>query len=44
MLDKAQFLLLDVLPGSELWENLKGDFDIDWGRESYHEVSWVPIL
>lgn len=42
MLDKAQFLLLDVLPGSELWENLKGDFDIDWGRESYHEVSWVP--
>ncbi|MDP2941075.1 MAG: radical SAM protein [Candidatus Omnitrophota bacterium] len=41
-LDKAQFLLLDILPGSELWEKLKGQFSVNWDRRSYQEVCWVP--
>ncbi|OGX15648.1 MAG: hypothetical protein A2166_02640, partial [Omnitrophica WOR_2 bacterium RBG_13_41_10] len=40
-LDKAQFLLLDVLPGSQLWEDLEGKFVADWARHSYQEVTWV---
>lgn len=41
-LDKAQFLLLDVLPGSELWDQLHEHFDIDWSKRSYQDVTWVP--
>lgn len=41
-LDRAQFLLLDVLPGSRLWEDLSGSFAPDWTRRSYQETTWCP--
>jgi len=41
-LDRAQFLLLDVLPGSQLWSELHGEEIADWSRRSYQQVTWVP--
>lgn len=42
-LDKAQFLLLDVLPGSGIWSDLKGrSLNEDSSKRSYQEVTWVP--
>lgn len=41
-LDRAQFLILDLLPGSALWEEYKDVFSIDYSKESYHEPTWVP--
>lgn len=41
-LDRAQFLILDVLPGSELWDTLKGQFIPNWGKKSYQEPEWLP--
>lgn len=41
-LDRAQFLLLDVFPGSELWRELEGQFPVEWTRASYREPVWVP--
>jgi anaerobic magnesium-protoporphyrin IX monomethyl ester cyclase len=42
-LDRAQFLLLDVLPGSELWDTL-GEKRCVSLREarSYQDVTWLP--
>jgi anaerobic magnesium-protoporphyrin IX monomethyl ester cyclase len=38
-LDKAQFLLLDVIPGSRFWRELGAQH----GRhQSFHDVSWCP--
>jgi len=41
-LSRAQFIILDVLPGSELWDTLKGKFVPNWGKESYREPEWLP--
>ncbi|MFQ5464362.1 MAG: B12-binding domain-containing radical SAM protein [Thermodesulfobacteriota bacterium] len=41
-LDKAQFLLLDVLPGSGIWKDLRQWHTPDPTRRSYQQVSWVP--
>lgn len=41
-LDKAQFLLLDVLPGSELWQELMNNRKVDWNYNSYQEATWIP--
>lgn len=41
-LSRAQFLILDVLPGSELWDTLKGKFVPRYGKESYREPEWIP--
>jgi len=41
-LDKAQFLLLDVIPGSALWDELKFADKVNWALDSFHEVSWCP--
>jgi radical SAM superfamily enzyme YgiQ (UPF0313 family) len=41
-LDKAQFLTLDVIPGSALWEELRFRNKVNWHIHSYFEVSWVP--
>lgn len=41
-LDRAQFLILDVLPGSELWDELKDERIVNWKYKSYQEVSWLP--
>jgi len=30
------------LPGSELWETLKGKFVPNWNKESYKEPEWIP--
>lgn len=41
-LDRAQFLILDLLPGSALWEEYKDVFSVDYSKDSYHEPTWVP--
>jgi radical SAM superfamily enzyme YgiQ (UPF0313 family) len=41
-LSRAQFLILDVLPGSELWDTLKGKFIPNWKKDSYREPEWIP--
>ena len=41
-LTRAQFLLLDVMPGTELWDTMDYESKKDWGIKSYHDVTWVP--
>ncbi len=41
-LARAQFILLDVLTGSELWDTLKGKFIPDWSKKSFKEPEWIP--
>ncbi len=41
-LDRAQFLILDLLPGSALWQEHKEEYAPDYRKESYHEPTWVP--
>lgn len=40
-LDKAQFLLLDLLPGSGLWNTISDRREAG-SYESFHDVSWCP--
>jgi len=42
-LSGAQFIILDVLPGSELWKTLQGNFVPNWDKESYKEPEWLPV-
>ncbi len=41
-LDRAHFMLLDLLPGSELWDEHKHEFTVDFSKRSYQDVTWVP--
>lgn len=41
-LSRAQFLILDIVPGSELWYTLKGKFDPNWDKDSFREPEWIP--
>lgn len=41
-LDRAQFLILDLIPGSELWDQHHNEFKMDYKKESYHEPTWLP--
>lgn len=41
-LDKAQFLLLDLLPGSRLWQEHRAELGNGARSRSYQEVTWVP--
>lgn len=41
-LSRAQFSILDVLPGSELWDSLKNQFEFNWNKKSYKEPEWLP--
>lgn len=41
-LSRAQFLILDVIPGSELWYELNGQFKPNWEKNSYKEPEWIP--
>ncbi|MBU2490559.1 MAG: B12-binding domain-containing radical SAM protein [Proteobacteria bacterium] len=41
-LSRAQFLILDVLPGSALWDELAGRFTPDWTKNSFKEPEWIP--
>jgi anaerobic magnesium-protoporphyrin IX monomethyl ester cyclase len=39
---EANFTLLDVLPGSELWTELKGQFKPDWSKKSFKTPEYLP--
>lgn len=41
-LSRAQFLILDVLPGSDLSCSLSGHFTPNWSKLSYKEPEWLP--
>ncbi len=41
-LSRAQFIILDVVPGSELWDTLRGQFVPDWEKKSYIEPEYLP--
>jgi anaerobic magnesium-protoporphyrin IX monomethyl ester cyclase len=41
-LARAQFLILDVLPGSQLWSSLAGRFTPNWAKNSFKEPEWIP--
>lgn len=41
-LTRAQFMILDIIPGSELWYTLKGKFKPNWKKNSYKEPEWLP--
>lgn len=43
-LDKAQFLLLDIIPGTTLWHEHKDELVNRklWQKRSFQELSWVP--
>jgi len=41
-LSGAQFCVLDILPGSELWDELRGKFAPDWSKDSFKEPEWIP--
>lgn len=41
-LTRAHFMILDVLPGSQLWDQLKGQFKPNWRKNSYKEPEWLP--
>lgn len=41
-LTRAHFMILDILPGSELWDKLKGQFTPNWRKNSYKEPEWLP--
>lgn len=38
----ALFFLFDVLPGSEYWGKLKGQFTPNWEKRSFRESDWLP--
>jgi radical SAM superfamily enzyme YgiQ (UPF0313 family) len=41
-LARAQFLILDIIPGSELWDTLNGQFIPKWDKKSFKEPEWLP--
>jgi len=41
-LSRALFMILDIIPGSELWYTLKGKFKPNWKKNSYKEPEWLP--
>lgn len=41
-LSRALFFILDILPGSELWDTLKGEFKPNFTKKSYKEADWLP--
>jgi radical SAM superfamily enzyme YgiQ (UPF0313 family) len=41
-LDKAQFLLLDVMPGSALWNEHRESVPGLASYQSFHDVTWCP--
>jgi radical SAM superfamily enzyme YgiQ (UPF0313 family) len=41
-LSRAQFMILDIIPGSELWYTLAGKFKPNWKKDSYKEPEWLP--
>lgn len=41
-LTRAHFMILDIIPGSELWYLLDGKFIPNWRKDSYREPEWLP--
>ena len=39
-LSEAQFMILDVIPGSELWDTL--DFKPNWNKQSFRTPEYIP--
>ena len=40
-LDKAQFLILDVMPGTRIWDDLPSKPDLST-YQSYHDLTYIP--
>lgn len=41
-LERAQFLLLDLIPGSELWDEHHAEIRYDYNKQSYQDTTWIP--
>ena len=41
-LDRAQFLLFDLLPGSELWFQHKDEVKRDYSKRCFRDSIWIP--
>jgi radical SAM superfamily enzyme YgiQ (UPF0313 family) len=41
-LDRAQFCMLDILPGCALWTELIGEYVSDFSKKSFKEPEWIP--
>jgi radical SAM superfamily enzyme YgiQ (UPF0313 family) len=41
-LERAQFIILDILPGCDLWTELQGQFVSNFSKKSYREPEWIP--
>jgi len=41
-LSRANFSILDIIPGSELWYTLKGKYKPNWKKFSFKEPEWIP--
>jgi radical SAM superfamily enzyme YgiQ (UPF0313 family) len=41
-LDRAQFCMLDILPGCKLWTELIGEYVSDFSKKSFKEPEWLP--
>ena len=41
-LTRAQFMIFDVLPGCNLYDDLDGQFESDFSKESYCSPEYVP--
>ena len=39
---KIQVAILDVIPGSELWKYLGGQFKPNWNKKYFKEPEWIP--
>jgi anaerobic magnesium-protoporphyrin IX monomethyl ester cyclase len=41
-LDEANFTMLDVLPGTKMWDDLQGKFKPDWNKKSFKTPEYIP--
>jgi radical SAM superfamily enzyme YgiQ (UPF0313 family) len=41
-LDRAQFCMLDILPGCNLWTELIGEYVSNFSKKSFKEPEWFP--
>lgn len=41
-IDRAHFWIFDVLPGCDLWTELKGQYISNLSMKSYYEPTWLP--
>jgi radical SAM superfamily enzyme YgiQ (UPF0313 family) len=41
-LDRISFAIFDVTPGSDLWDELAGEYTIDFSKKSRLNPTWIP--